>query len=113
MVTAVESNLALQTFAEGEWRPPIVKTEATTGRGVPELWQAINAFRAHSEASRLRRWRTRSEFRMRELLTHGFLTHLEQHVLGAGELQQVLDRITAREIDPYSAAAEILKRALK
>jgi LAO/AO transport system kinase len=113
MVTAVESNLALQTFGEGEWRPPIVKTEATTGRGVPELWQAINTFRAHSEASRLRRWRTRSEFRMRELLTHGFLTHLEQHVLGAGELQQVLDRITAREIDPYSAAADILKRALK
>ena len=113
MVTAVESNLALQTFGEGEWRPPILKTEATTGRGVPELWQAINAFRARNEANRLRRFRTRSEFRMRELLTHGFLAHLEQQVLGAGELQQLLDRITAREIDPYSAAAAILKRALK
>src|SRR5213592_84815 len=37
MVTSIESNLALQSFGEGEWRPPIVKTEATTGRGVPEL----------------------------------------------------------------------------
>ena len=86
-VTAVESNLALQSYAEGEWRPPIIKTEATTGRGVPELWEAIKAFRAHSEASRVARLKTRSEFRLRELLTHGFLDHLEQQVLAPGELQ--------------------------
>lgn len=113
MVTAVESNLALQMYGEGEWRPPIVKTEATTGRGVAELWQTIQAFRVHSEATRVRRLKTRSEFRMRELLTHGFLAHLEKRVLGEGELQQVLERIAEREIDPYTAAADILKRALK
>jgi LAO/AO transport system kinase len=113
MVTAVESNLALQSYGEGEWRPPIIKTEATTGRGVPELWQAIKAFRAHSAASRARRLRTRSEFRMRELLVHGFLAHLEANVLAEGELQRVRDQIAARETDPYSAAAAILKRALK
>jgi LAO/AO transport system kinase len=49
VVTSVESNLALQAFAEGEWRPPIIKTEATTGRGVGELWAAVRAFRAHTE----------------------------------------------------------------
>ena len=37
---------------DGEWRPPIIKTEATTGRGVPELWAAIKAFRAHSAGGR-------------------------------------------------------------
>src|SRR6202008_1018227 len=41
MVTSIESNLALQSFSEGEWRPPIIKTEATTGKGVAELWQTI------------------------------------------------------------------------
>jgi LAO/AO transport system kinase len=113
MVTAVESNLALQTYGEGEWRPPIIKTEATTGRGVPELWDAIRAFRTHSADTRSRRLKTRSEFRMRELLTHGFMSHLEKQVLAEGELQQVLERIAARETDPYTAAADILKRALK
>ena len=44
MVTSIESNLALQMFPEGEWRPPIVKTEATTGAGVPELWETIRIF---------------------------------------------------------------------
>jgi LAO/AO transport system kinase len=112
-VTAVESNLALQSFGEGEWRPPIIKTEATTGRGVPELWDAIKAFRSHSESSRVRRLKTRSEFRMRELLTHGFLDHLDKNVLAAGEMQELLERIAERATDPYTAAADILKRALR
>jgi hypothetical protein len=34
-------------------------------------------------------------------------------VLAPGELQQVLDRVAARETEPYTAAAEILKRALR
>ena len=38
MVSSIESNLTLQHFGEGQWRPPIVKTEATTGTGIPELW---------------------------------------------------------------------------
>lgn len=112
-VTAVESNLALQSYGEGEWRPPIIKTEATTGKGVPELWETIKAFRSHSEAGRVRRLQTRSEFRMRELLTHGFLDHLDKSVLAPGELQQLLDKIAARETDPYTAAADVLKRALR
>src|SRR5205085_11507469 len=29
VVSAIESNLSLQTFAPGQWRPPIVKTVAT------------------------------------------------------------------------------------
>jgi LAO/AO transport system kinase len=112
-VTAVESNLALQSFGPGEWRPPIIKTEATTGRGVGELWDAIQGFRAHSEAGRQRRRKARGEFRLRELLTHKVLDHVEHEVLAPGELQQILDRIVARELDPYTAAAQILERTLR
>jgi LAO/AO transport system kinase len=112
MVTAVESNLALQSFADGEWRPPIVKTSATTGQGIPELWAVIERFRAHSAAGRDRRLRARGEFRLRELLTHRFLTHIERDVLAPGEFDGILSRIAARTLDPYSAAADILGRTL-
>jgi LAO/AO transport system kinase len=112
-VTAVQSNLALQSYGPGEWRPPIIKTEATTGRGIPELWDAISAFRAQSESSRADRIKRRSEFRLRDLLTHRFLDHVETRVLRPGELQEWRDRVAAREIDPYSAANEILHRALR
>jgi LAO/AO transport system kinase len=110
---SIEANLSLQTFAPGEWRPPIVQTEATTGRGVPELLETIERFRAHTAGSQGKRRRARAEFRVRELLAHRFVQHIEQRVLDAGEFEHVLDRIAAREVDPYTAVDEIFERALK
>jgi LAO/AO transport system kinase len=112
MVTAVESNLALQSFAEGEWRPPVVKTSATTGQGVAELWAAVERFRAHTESTRETRVRARGAYRLRELLTQRVLQHIEHEVLAPGELDDILSRIAARTLDPYSAAAAILGRTL-
>jgi LAO/AO transport system kinase len=111
-VASVEANLSLQTFAPGEWRPPIVKTEATTGRGVTELLDAIERFRAHTAASQGARRRARAEYRLRELLAQRFVQHVERRVLSDGEFNRILDRIAAREIDPYTAVDDIIKRAL-
>jgi LAO/AO transport system kinase len=113
LVTAIESNLSLQSFADGEWRPPIVKTEATTGRGIPELWQAILAFRARSEGARVRRLKARNQFRLRDLLTHRYLDFVERRLLSDGEFDALVDRIAARELDPYTAADDLLHRSLK
>jgi LAO/AO transport system kinase len=112
-VASIEANLSLQTFAAGEWRPPIVKTEATTGKGVPELLGAIERFRAHTAATQSTRRRARAEFRVRELLAQRFVEHVERNVLAAGGFEGTLDRIAARELDPYTAVDQILKRALK
>ncbi|MFL6281290.1 MAG: methylmalonyl Co-A mutase-associated GTPase MeaB [Vicinamibacterales bacterium] len=109
---SIEANLSLQTFAPGAWRPPILKTEATTGRGVPELLETIDRFRAHTAGSRGVRRRARAEYRLRELLAQRFVQHVERHVLNDGEFSQILDRIAAREIDPYTAVDDIMKRAL-
>jgi LAO/AO transport system kinase len=112
LVSAVEANLALHTYGGGEWRPPIVKTVATTGQGIPELVAAIAQFRAHSDGVQASRRRTRSEYRLRELVSQRFMDHLERQVLGAGELGAIVDRIAAREIDPYTAANDLLARAI-
>src|SRR6185503_7931130 len=50
VVTEVEANLALRAYGSGEWRPPILKTIATTGAGVAELAAAIERFREHTAA---------------------------------------------------------------
>jgi LAO/AO transport system kinase len=112
LVSAVETNLALHTYTDGEWRPPVVKTVATTGAGVPELMTAIEAFRTHADGAQAARRKTRSEYRLRELVSHRFMDHLEREVLAAGELASVVDRIAARQIDPYTAANDLLRRAL-
>jgi LAO/AO transport system kinase len=111
-LASVEANLALQTFASGEWRPPVLKTMATTGAGVPELLSAIERFRAHSRGTEAARRKTRSEYRLRELVSQRFMEHLERHVLAPGELAATVDRVAARELDPYTAAADLLRRAL-
>jgi GTPase len=111
-MASIEANLSLQTYAAGDWRPPIVKTEAITGKGVRDLLDAIERFRAHTTATQGTRRRARAEFRVRELLAQRFIDHVEANVLASGELEGMLDRIAARELDPYSAVDEILRRAV-
>jgi LAO/AO transport system kinase len=113
LISSVEANLALHAYAAGEWRPPIVPTVATTGRGVPELVEAIARFRAHSDAGQAARRKTRSEYRLRELVAQQFMDHLERDVLAPGELGTIVDRIATRELDPYSAAHDLLARAVQ
>ena len=101
MVTSIESNLALQMFSEDEWRPPIVKTEATTGAGVPgAAGRRFDAFRTHSEGTRERRLRARNEYRLRDLLTHRFMEHVEHELLGSAEFDKLVAGSRRREIDP-------------
>ena len=112
-VSSIEAMLSLHTFADGEWRPPIMKTDATTGRGVPELLDMVQKFREHTAATQGSRRRARAEWRLRELLGHRFMQHVERRVLKPAEFDQILDRIAARETDPYSAVDAILERAVR
>ena len=40
------------------------------------------------------------------------MDHLERHVLAPNELAGIVDRLAARELDPYTAAGDLLARAL-
>jgi GTPase len=113
LVSAVEGNLALHAYGDAEWRPPILKTIATTGTGVAAVIDAIGRFREHAAPQQAARRRARSEYRLRELVTDRFMKHLEDGVLEKGEFARLIDRIAAREVDPYSAAQSLLARALK
>ena len=115
LVAAIESNLTLQTFGPGEKverRPPILKTIATNGTGVPELVDAIWRFRSQAEPTRAARRQQQSGFRLRELVAQQFMDHLERDVLKPGELEAIVDRVAARELDPYTAADQLLARGL-
>jgi LAO/AO transport system kinase len=110
---SIEAMLSLEHYPAGRWRPPIVKTEATTGKGLPELIEQIERFRSHTVATLGERRRARAEFRVRELMAHRFVQHVERHVLGDGEFAGLLDRIAARETDPYSVVDDIFKRTIR
>jgi len=112
LVASIESMLALDDVTPGDWRPPVIRTQATTGAGVPALVAAVDAYRVHAAAGQPARRRVRNEFRLRELLASRFMDHVDRHVLAAGELEDLLDRIAERGLDPYTAASQVLARAL-
>jgi len=107
LVAVIEANLTLGPPVE---RPPIVKTVATTGEGVSALWQLL-AERRLKDGDQIARRRMRTEFHLRELVAARWLAYLQQRVLGPGEWRETLDKVTAREVDPYTAADAWIARA--
>jgi LAO/AO transport system kinase len=109
---SIDAMLSLQSWPGDGWKPPVLRTEATTGRGVADLVQAIEQFQAATRDRLHERRRVNAEWRVREILSRQFLQGLEQRVLAPGEFAHLLDRVARRDIDPYSAAASALSRAL-
>ena len=108
-VADVESLLSLHAYQDGEWRPPIVRTQATAGVGFDELIEAIRRFSEQGSIVSARR-RQRAEVQLRAILSAKLLRQVEARVPPA-EMTTLVDRIVARSIDPYSAAGELLGRA--
>ncbi|MEO6223447.1 MAG: methylmalonyl Co-A mutase-associated GTPase MeaB [Vicinamibacterales bacterium] len=110
---SIEMMLATDDAMSEGWRPPVLRTEATTGQGVTELLEMIWRFREQSVDTLGERRRSRAEWRLREILARRFMQHLEHDVLAPGEFGQWLDRIAAREVDPYGAAAQMTDGVLR
>ena len=91
------------------WTVPIVPTEATSGVGVPELWEAIVAHRGHATVSgaleERRRFRLGEE--LREIVARRLETRARELCTGDG-WESLTDAVLAGDIDPWSAADEML-----
>jgi LAO/AO transport system kinase len=111
VVQAISASLALKPADPGEWTPPILKTEATTGAGVEALWSEIGRFRQWAVEHRHGRREERRRSRVRSALTRAFLRHVDR-VLPPGEIDRLGGSDAAGQPDPYSAADAILSRVL-
>jgi LAO/AO transport system kinase len=110
MLNEVRSILALDR--ERAWRPPIVLTEAVRGENVPELWEKIEAHRAHLQAEGLLEERRRKNLagEVFAAATSRAKAHLQAEVAEKAELRRLLDEVQARRLDPLSAVREILEQ---
>ncbi|MGE0445381.1 MAG: methylmalonyl Co-A mutase-associated GTPase MeaB [Vicinamibacterales bacterium] len=110
LVQAITAALTLQPFAEGAWRPPVLKTVATEGKGISEVWEAIQRFRDRAPSERAARERQRQEHRLREVVGQTFLRQFQERV-GAEAWARTVDAVVARDTDPYSAAASLMAQS--
>jgi LAO/AO transport system kinase len=107
-VAEIRSLLILHPYHEGDWQPPIIRTQATTGAGLDELGDAIDRFRRHSQALLAGRHRARALAQLRSILMDRLRARVEAGV-DALEMDRLIGDIASRKIDPYTAADEILK----
>jgi LAO/AO transport system kinase len=94
------------------WRVPIVKTEAAKGEGVAELAEKITEHREHIEAEGTLEERRARNLRneVLELAASRMRRRLEAAVADDSSIGELLDRVVKREIDPASAAKDLLER---
>ncbi len=108
--TIRDLEMMLDLSAHTDWRPKIVPTVATRGEGIDELWDVIGEHRAFQEANG--RLDARREERLRNELRAIVVTRLEEQAALAcsGErFEALLDSVARRELDPHTAAAELLR----
>ena len=110
MVREIKNVLALGP-KEG-WQVPIVKTEAIRGEGVEELADKLAEHRAyiHGEGTLSERRRRNLMNEVLGLATFRMRRELEASLRDDPAVQELLDRVVAREIDPATAATAVLER---
>jgi LAO/AO transport system kinase len=113
MVREIKGVLALGPH-EG-WQVPIIRTEALRETGVEALVDKLGEHRAYIEAEG-----TLSERRRRNLMnevlaiaTARMRRELEETLREDDHVQELLDRVVARELDPASAATTILEARVR
>jgi LAO/AO transport system kinase len=98
----------------GDWEVPIVRTEAIREEGIEELAQRLAEHRAHLQAAGVLKERRRRNL-MNEVLgiaTFRLRRELEASVRDDQAVQELLDRVVSRELDPASAAQSILEQGV-
>jgi LAO/AO transport system kinase len=105
----LRSMLALADRAEGDWRPPIVKTVAAKGEGLDEVVVEIDRhaewLRSTGELAARRTRRARDEI---EAIALTALRTRWGDVHGRSELDDLAAAVAAGESDPYAAAETLL-----
>ena len=106
----LEQMLDLSEIPTGSWRPPIVSTVATEGRGVSELWDRVNEHRdfvtSTGELERRRRFRLGEE--LREIVARR-LEQKAREICTGERWDRLTEDVSARAIDPWSAADDMLR----
>lgn len=113
-VAELESMLDLK-HVEGERRTPVVKTVARKGEGVSELLQEIDKHMEYLREHNLLevRRKKRYEAELVEIIRRELMSYIFDENKLKGKIDDIVDRISKKKIDPYSGAEEVLERMLR
>ena len=109
MIREVRSALGLGP--QGDWKVPVVKTEAVKDEGIAELLGQIDAHREHiSETGSLVERRARNlRAEVLGIAAARLRRRLEERATSDPDWEDLLESVTRRETDPASAARKLLE----
>jgi len=95
---------------EERWRPPILETVANKSEGVTDVLDALTEHRDHlAESGELREQeQMRYAEEIRTLLREDMRALLSKEIKRQGGLDEYVQRVRARETDPYAVSDELL-----
>ena len=108
----IENMIDLSPLARG-WRPPVLKTSAFNGDGIGGLWNKLRDHRAFknscgssaSEAEKLKA-------ELLEIMNGKVMERLNAGALSNGKMEEMIDSVLERRIDPYTAADTLLEKLI-
>jgi LAO/AO transport system kinase len=100
---------------EDGWEPLIIKTEAVTGKGIPDLVQGIYRHKQALEQSQAikKRLRERAKATFLEILQTEVMSRLIEKIEKEGRMERMIDDLVDRQIDPYSVVEKVMADHLK
>jgi LAO/AO transport system kinase len=110
MVREIRGVLSLAD-RDQSWKVPILRTEAAKGEGVAELAAGVDEHRAHIESEgTLERRRARNlRNEVLGIASARLRRRLEESVADDPQVAELLQRVVKRELDPATAAGELLE----
>lgn len=94
-----------------KWRPPVVKTSTIHGEGVADLLAAVEKHRSHLEEKGLflKRRQERLKSEALDIVNYQWQRLVRQQMNLPGRVNELLEKVASREVDPYTASALILE----
>jgi LAO/AO transport system kinase len=112
LVVALQATVAMAERRLEGWTVPVLTSQATEGKGVPELAGAVQTHRQLLQGTgRLverRMERRRKEFT--EALEERMLARLRRQLAGDPQVQVLMAQVERGELDPYVAARDLMQR---
>jgi LAO/AO transport system kinase len=110
LVAEIESMLSLS--GSDEPAPAIVRTVATEDRGTKRLLEAVEDLHRQTSASGALARKRRDHLRrqLEGAVRERLMGHVFRRVLAPAEIEDTVERMADRTVDPYTAADEIVER---
>ena len=113
-LNGIKMMLSMRQLRKGAWNPPVVQTLAIRGQGVDELLRQAQSHLKYLKAQGLDDKRKQQAFTDFGIYFRKILVERAQSALETKkEWQTMMDSITKGEIDPYSAAEELVTKIIK